>query len=177
MKRFLNAAFFQIIWFVCLLAGSAWALAATALYLFLHDRYFMTTRREWRLLFVFVALGLLVDGTLFQLGVFSNGDGNGVIAIPPVWLLCLWVSTGTLFVHSLAFLRSRYLLSSALGMIGPTMSYFAGARLAGITLAEPIFMSLLVVALVWAIVLPLGFWLSEKWDLFEDQDLDIRGIE
>lgn len=168
MKRFLNAALFQIVWFVCLLAGSVWALAATALYLFLHDRYFMTTRREWRLLFVFAALGLLIDGALFQLGIFSNGDGSGVIAIPPVWLLCLWVSTGTLFVHSLAFLRSRYLLSSALGMIGPTMSYFAGAKLAGITLAAPLFMSLLVVAFVWSMVLPFGFWLSEKWALFED---------
>ena len=168
MKRFLNAALFQIVWFVCLLAGSVWGLVATSLYLFLHDRYFMTTRREWRLLFVFVALGLLVDGALFQLGIFSNGDKNSCIVIPPVWLLCLWVSTGTLFVHSLSFLRSRYLLSSLIGMIGPTISYFAGAKLAGITLAEPIVMSLLVVAFTWAMVLPFGFWLSEKWRLFTD---------
>jgi len=174
MKRFLNAILFQIVWFVCLLAGSGWGLAVTVLYLFLHDRYFMTTGREWRLLLVFVVFGIVIDGTLFQLGVFSNGDENGLVAIPPVWLLCLWVSTGTLFVHSLAFLRSRYFLSALIGMIGPTMSYFAGAKLAGITLAEPILMSLFIVSAIWAIVLPFGFWLSEKWDLFDDQELKIK---
>lgn len=168
MKRFLNAILFQVVWFVCLLLGSVWAFVATVLYLFLHDRYFMTTRREWRLLCVFVLLGLIIDGTLFQLGIFSNDEESGAIAMPPIWLLCLWVSTGTLFVHSLAFLRSRYLLSALMGMIGPTMSYFAGAKLAGITLAEPIFMSLIAVAVVWAMVLPFGVWLSEKWTLFEN---------
>lgn len=168
MKRFLNAALFQIIWFVCLLGGSLWALLATVLYLFLHDRYFMNTRREWRLLGVFVGLGFIVDGALFRLGVFFNNDSVGSIAVPPIWLLCLWVCTASLFAHSLAFLRTRYLLSSVLGLIGPTMSYFAGAKLAGITLADPLWLSLCVVAGIWSIVLPLGFWLSEKWRLFND---------
>lgn len=168
MKRLLNAVLFQIVWFVCLLTGSVWALVATALYLFLHDRYFMVTRREWRLLFMFAALGVVIDGALFQLGIFSNGVSDDQIDLPPVWLLCLWVNTGTLFVHSLAFLRSRYLLSALIGMIGPTISYFAGAKLADITLASPIFLSLLIVAVVWAMVLPLALCVSEKWTLFED---------
>ena len=168
MKRLLNTILFHIVWFVCLLAGSAWALVATGLYLFVHDRYFMRTRREWRLLLVFIVLGVIIDGTLFQLGVLSSDEASNDIHIPPVWLLCLWVSTGTLFVHSLAFLRSRYWLSVIVGMFGPAMSYFAGAELAGISLAEPLFMSLFVVALVWAMVSPLGLWLSERWELFQD---------
>ena len=168
MKRLLNAGLFQAVWFVCLLAGNMWALFATALYLFIHDRYFMHTRKEWRLLLSFAVLGIFIDGALFHFGVFSS-EGNLLNNIfgPPIWLICLWVSVGTLFVHSLAFLRSCYLLCAVMGATAPTMSYFAGAKLADITLAEPMWMSLFIVAIVWAIVLPLGFWLSEKWVLFK----------
>ncbi|WP_111639065.1 DUF2878 domain-containing protein [Marinomonas shanghaiensis] len=168
MKSLLNAILFQTVWFICLLAGNLWALAVTILYLFLHDRYFMHTRREWRLFAVFLMLGLLVDGTLFQVGIFSSSANNlDSIKWPPVWLLCLWVSVATLFAHSLSFLRSRYLLGALMGAIGPTLSYFAGAKLSGISLAEPIGLTLLIVAIVWSLVIPLGIWLSEKWALFD----------
>ena len=120
--------------------------------------------------FVVCLLGLVVDGTLFQIGIFStNTEVLSSIKPPPVWLLCLWISVGTLFAHSLAFLRSRYILSALLGAIGPTMSYFAGAKLAGITLAEPMVFSLLMVAVIWSMVLPLGVWLCEKWALFQSK--------
>ena len=168
MKPLMNAILFQVVWFVCLLAGNAWALVATLAYLFLHDRYFMHSRREWRLLFSFLALGVVIDGTLFQIGVFSsNVTLFGQTALPPIWLLCLWVCVGTLFAHSLAFLRSRYVLSAVMGVVGPTMSYFAGANLAGISLAEPVILTLFIVAIIWSLVLPLGAWLCEKWALFQ----------
>ena len=170
MKSLMNAILFQVVWFICLLAGSTWALIATLLYLLLHDRYFMASRKEWRLLFAFLFLGLVVDGTLFQIGIFStNTEVLSSIKPPPAWLLCLWISVGTLFAHSLAFLRSRYVLSALLGAIGPTMSYFAGAKLAGITLADPMVFSLLIVAIIWSMVLPLGVWLCEKWALFHSK--------
>lgn len=172
MKRLVNAILFQIIWFVCVLAGNIWAVVATAVYLFVHDRYFMNSRREWRLLAVFLGLGLLVDGALFQIGLFSINHASTLAQpsltanLPPIWLLCLWISVGSLFAHSLAMLRSRYALSALLGAIGPTFSYLAGANLSGITLAEPTLLSALVVALIWSLILPLGVWLSEQWTLF-----------
>ena len=168
MPRLINAVLFQAVWFICLLAGSVWALVATAVYLFLHDRYFMRTRREWRLIGAFLALGILIDGAFFQLELFSfSANITGQNSFPPVWLLCLWASVATLFAHSLVFLRSRYLLTAIMGAIGPTLSYFAGANLAGITLASPIWLSLLVVAFVWSMVLPFGLFLAERWALFQ----------
>lgn len=167
MKSLMNAILFQAVWFICLLAGSVWGLVATVVFLLLHDRYFMGSKREWRLLASFLLLGAVIDGTLFQLGIFkvATNEMPG-LNLPPVWLLCLWVSVGTLFAHSLKFLRSRYLFSALLGAIGPTMSYFAGANLAGIRLAEPTLLSLIFVAIIWSMVLPLGVWLCEKWALY-----------
>lgn len=174
MKRFLNAVLFQVVWFVCLLAGSVWALVATFIYLWIHDRYFMRTRKEWRLLFTFAMLGFVIDSTLFQLGVFSNQDSSGV-NLAPLWLICLWASTATLFAHSLSVFRARYRLLVIIGAIGPVFSYYAGAKMAGIRLAEPAFFSLALIAAIWAMVLPIGFYLSEKWALFNASDHSIKG--
>ncbi|TYL46706.1 DUF2878 domain-containing protein [Marinomonas sp. IMCC 4694] len=172
LKPLINAVLFQIVWFVCLLAGNVWAVVITALYLVLHDRFFMRRRREWRLLLAFLGLGILVDGTLFQLGIFaSTEDFLSAYKLPPIWLLCLWISVGTLFVHSLAFLQSRYWLSAVLGAIGPTMSYFAGASLAGITLAQPTVLTLGIIAIIWALVIPFGVWMSERWGLFQSSEV------
>ena len=174
IKPLLNAILFQLVWFVCVLAGNVWAVVATLVFLVLHHVYFMHTRREWRLIVAFLALGVVIDGSLFQLGLFLpnvdtlvQADNSLTAWFPPVWLMCLWVSVATLFVHSLAFLRARYVLSALMGTTGPVLSYFAGANLAGIGLAEPVWLTLVVVAIVWALVLPLGFWLSEKWSLFD----------
>ncbi|MBJ7538018.1 DUF2878 domain-containing protein [Marinomonas transparens] len=170
MKRLINAVLFQVVWFACLLGGNVWALVATAAYLAIHRHYFMKSPREWRLLAVFVLLGVMVDGALFEFGVFSAEKSMfWVHGLPPIWLLCLWLSVATLFPHSLVFLRSRYWLSAGVGMVGPTLSYYAGAKMTGIMLAEPTWLSLVIVAFLWALILPLGLYLSEKWGLFEMQ--------
>lgn len=175
IKPVLNAILFQLVWFVCVLAGNLWAVVATLVFLIVHHVYFMRTRREWRLIIIFLVMGIVIDGSLFHLGLFlpnvgtlTQADSSLMALFPPLWLMCLWVSVATLFVHSLAFLRARYALTAMMGTIGPVLSYFAGANLAGIGLAQPIWLPLVAVAIVWALVLPLGFWLSEKWTLFNE---------
>ncbi|BFM50443.1 hypothetical protein THO17_26060 [Marinomonas sp. THO17] len=120
---------------------------------------------------LFLALGLLVDGSLFRWSVFtSETDVWTVQGIPPLWLLCLWISVATLFAHSLVFLQQRYWLAAVFGLVGPTMSYFAGANMAGVSLAQPVWQSLLLVAFIWAMILPLGVWLTHKWQLTEKRE-------
>ena len=171
VKPLINGVLFQAVWFACLLGGNLWALVATTLYLLVHHYYFMRDRTEWRLLAVFVLLGVILDGALFDFGVFSaNQDMFWMRGLPPAWLLCLWLCVGTLFAHSLAFLRGRYWLSAGMGAIGPTLSYYTGAKIADISLAEPIWQSLMAVALIWSLVVPFGVYLVEKWRLFEARD-------
>lgn len=170
-KAIINAVLFQTIWFVCLLMGSFWALLATVCYLVCHHLFIMKNRREWRLISVFLLLGVVVDGSLFRLSVFTSATESWTtFGVPPVWLLCLWVSVATLFAHSLSFLTKRYALAAGFGLIGPTMSYFAGAKMAGITLASPLIYSLLLVAVLWAMILPFGVWLTDKWQLTDRKD-------
>jgi len=171
MKPFINAVLFQIVWVACVLGGSVVALIVTSVYLFLHDHYFMNKRSEWRLVLLFFFLGVLVDGSYFHLGIFSlSADAQYFGNFPPIWLLCLWGAVATLFAHSLAFLRTRYYLSAMLGFIGPTGSYIAGAKLAGITIAEPTLFSVFAIALVWSLIFPAGVYCCEKWALYTKED-------
>ncbi len=131
----------------------------------------MKNRHEWRLIAVFLLLGFVVDGSLFRLSLFtSTTEPWTALGVPPIWLLCLWVSVATLFAHSLSFLSKRYALAAGFGLVGPTMSYFAGAKMAGITLASPLVYSLLIVAVLWAMILPFGVWLTDKWQLTDRKD-------
>ncbi|MEL0637409.1 MULTISPECIES: DUF2878 domain-containing protein [Marinomonas] len=171
MKSLINAVLFQGVWFSCVLGGSYVALPVTLVYLFLHYHYFMHKRAEWRLVLLFFLLGVLVDGAFFRLGIFTiPADMQHFGNLPPIWLLCLWISVATLFAHSLAFLRTRYGLSALLGFIGPTFSYIAGTKLTDISLAEPIWLSLFVIALAWALILPISVYYCEKWALYSKED-------
>ncbi|MGB5996444.1 MAG: DUF2878 domain-containing protein [Marinomonas sp.] len=171
MKPLMNAMMFQGVWFACVLGGNTLALIITSVYLFLHDHYFMNKRSEWRLVLLFFLLGVLIDGSFFHFGIFSSSaDAQYFGNLPPIWLLCLWVSVATLFAHSLAFLRTRYYLSAMLGFIGPTCSYLAGVKLTGISLAEPWWLSLFAVALAWSLILPVGVYYCETWALYSKED-------
>lgn len=175
MKPLINALLFQGVWLVCVLGGDFWALGATLLYLFLHDHYFMNKRAEWRLVIMFFLLGTVIDGALFHFGVFTRiqNINENVTTFAPIWLLCLWILAATLFAHSLAFLRSRYGLSALLGFSGPPFSYAAGAKLAGIQIAEPVWLSLCGVGLIWMLLVPLGVYLCGKWALYSVEDKSV----
>lgn len=170
MKPLIQAVLFQGTWFACVLGGNVFALFVTLLYLFLHDRYFMNKRKEWRLMLLFLLLGVIVDGTFFYLDVFSVPSGTQWIEnLPPIWLLCLWVCVATLFAHSLSFLQGRYWLSAGLGLVGPVFSYAAGAKMAGIVLASPYWLSLIYVGMAWSLILLLGVYLCGKWGLYSNE--------
>lgn len=165
MKAMINAALFQLVWLVCVMAGDPMALITTLVYLSIYQHYLMNNAAEWKLIVAFGVLGILIDGSLFQMGVLLADSGEPLEGIIPIWLLCLWFCVGTLFVHSLRFLQSRYLTAALTGLIGPTFSYFAGAKLSDIQLAEPTFESLAIISIIWAILVPMGVWLADKWQL------------
>ncbi|MCV2403510.1 DUF2878 domain-containing protein [Marinomonas sp. C2222] len=166
MKAITNTALFQLVWLICVVGGSPVALIATLVYLSIHQHYLMNNKAEWRLIVLFGVLGCLIDGGLFKMGILLPDSGEPLDGIMPIWLLCLWFCVGTLFAHGLRFLQSRYFAAALAGFIGPAFSYFAGAKLTDINLAQPTFESLLLISIIWAILVPMGVWLSEKWQLY-----------
>ncbi|MEH6582306.1 MAG: DUF2878 domain-containing protein [Halioglobus sp.] len=62
--------------------------------------------------------------------------------------------------RSLAFLDNRPALTSLAGAVAFPLTYWAGARLGAVDFGYPLVITLTVVSLVWAIMLPLMFKLT-----------------
>ncbi|TLF49525.1 DUF2878 domain-containing protein [Halomonas urmiana] len=143
-----NLAAFQAGWFACVLGGSLIGGLVVALIVTLHLTW-LGRPGEWRWLAAFAVLGLAVDGPLALAGGFAFPDGTLSIAGMPPWLWLLWPLFATLIHHSLAWLWSLPRLAALGGATSGPLSYFAGARLAGVELAPWL---LPVEAMAWALI-------------------------
>lgn len=153
----LNAAMFQIGWFLCILGGNAIALVYTLVAILVHAKYLLFCSREWYLLIAITLLGFCWDSALQAFGLISFSGGGVFI---PVWLACLWLLFATSILHSFAWLQHRLLLASILGAVAGPLSYFAGGKLGAAIFYEPSSLPLLVIAGGWAVILPLCLYFS-----------------
>ncbi|MDI5922470.1 DUF2878 domain-containing protein [Halomonas sp. LR5S13] len=143
-----NLAAFQAGWFACVLGGSGVGLLVAAVILTLHLAW-LARPGEWRWLAGFAALGLVVDGGLTLAGGFDFADGSPLLGGLPPWLWLLWPLFATLIHHSLAWLWQSPWLAVLGGATSGPLSYYAGARLAGVELAPWL---LPAEALAWALI-------------------------
>lgn len=164
IKLIINYLLFQAGWFACVFGGNTIALAATAIILFIHLIWIGNWQKEKQLLAITFLLGCAVDSFLGNLKILQfspqlNDDGR----ILPLWLACLWLIFGTTLRHSLDWSRSHKLYGSLLGLFGGPLSYLAGAKLTDVTLAQPLWQTLLILAVIWAIIIPLLQSFSQVW--------------
>ncbi|MGM0914316.1 MAG: DUF2878 domain-containing protein [Pseudomonadota bacterium] len=150
-----NLVAFEAGWAACVLGGSLVGAVVVAAILAAHLRW-QARPGEWRWLVGFALLGLAVDGGLALAGGFAFGDAPLAFGLLPAWLWLLWPLFATLLHHSLAWLWARPRLAILGGATGGPLSYYAGAELAGVTLAPWL---LPAQALVWA---GLCLWLCRR---------------
>ena len=148
MKSLLNILIYQIIWFLCVLGetrGAILALPLLGLQLILSQK----RKADLQMMVIFVAVGLIIDGSLYGTGFFSFN----VPAMPiPFWLTVVWLALATLPHNSLAWLKGRLFLSAFFGGIGGPLAYWAGVRLGAASFNWPLYTSLLLLAVVWAVL-------------------------
>ncbi|WKE63939.1 DUF2878 domain-containing protein [Gallaecimonas kandeliae] len=149
MPVWLNLLLFQLAWLAAVLWQSPWAVAAL---LALHLALSPKRRNDALLMAALVLAGLAVDGSLSAAGVLDFGPGPWPV---PPWLLALWAAFGMLPNHGLAWLKTRPWLAAVLGALGGPFAYWAGVRLGAVSFGWPLGSSLAVLALVWALLLPL----------------------
>lgn len=170
MKVFLNAGLFQLLWFACVLGGNTAALVATCGYFLLHRLLFLRQAWEWGLIVSFVLLGILIDGSLLNLGILQQeGSELDAFVFPPLWLLCLWAGVASLFPHSLSWLRGKYLWAAIMGFVGPVWSYLLGAQMSEINISGSVWQTGLLMACIWMLLIPAGVFACEKLALFDNK--------
>ena len=123
-----------------LLAVQTWGLPAAA------------RRQAWRRILLLGAAGTAIDSLQGAFGLLSF-RGAPADWLAPLWITALWCHFTTA-LPAFAPLRSRPLAAGLLGAAGGSLAYAAGGRLGAAVLHSEPWLSLLVIAMVWGIALP-----------------------
>lgn len=150
-RLIVNALFFQLGWFACVLGGDSPWLLVVAVALAVHLLWVSSWAREGKLLLSVFLLGSTVDSFLLHMGVFDFGEPRTLI---PLWLALLWLLLATTLDHCLAWSARPWWRASLLGAIGGPLAYYAGARLGGVELPLGDVPTLVLLALIWAVLMP-----------------------
>jgi hypothetical protein len=167
VNMLINAVAFQLGWFACVLGGAnqlPWlgTLVATLIVAW-HLRLARRPEREFTLLVAVGALGGVWDSLLVSAGWLAYPSGTLMANTAPHWIVAMWVLFASTLNVSLRWLRGRWLVAAALGALLGPLAYYAGSKLGGVVIAEPIF-GFAALALGWATFLPLLIKLSTRFD-------------
>ena len=162
MKLFVNIVSYQLIWFLCILGGNKGALISLSL-LAIHLIISNKRRADLRMMCFLLFLGLTVDGTLHQVGLFSFTTSGFPI---PFWLMVIWLGLAITPHHSLAWMQDRPLLSAVFGALGGPAAYWAGVRMGAASFNWPLLYSLAFLAVLWGVLwtLVMRFSLTSQAD-------------
>lgn len=166
-KLLVNFLAFQAGWFSCVLgAANGYPLVgpvAVLLALTIHLKMAYRPRLELALVLTAAVIGALFDSLLLQTGWLSYPNGMLWAGTAPYWIVAMWLLFATTLNVSMRWMRERWYAAVLLGLIGGPMSYYAGAKLGGLTFIN-MPAALAALAIGWAVVTPLLVRLSERFD-------------
>jgi hypothetical protein len=166
INSLINYSLFQTGWFACVLgaaAGWPWPAAGAGVMLVLiHLALVRQPGQEARLLAFSLALGLAVDALHIHTGVLIFTGGTLHPALPPGWILVLWLLVATTLHYSLSWLNNRYFIGALLGAVSGALAYWAGVRLGAASFGAELVPSLVQIGLSWAVVMPLLLFIATR---------------
>ncbi|MDG4596741.1 MAG: DUF2878 domain-containing protein [Candidatus Contendobacter sp.] len=163
----LNLIAFQIGWFACVLGGArGWpwlGVLITAAAIALHLYRAVRPRVEALLIGLSGLLGFIADSLLTGMGLLRFPSGQFHLALAPYWMAAMWMLFATTLNVTLDWLKPRLGLAALLGMIAGPLAYYGGAKLGGVSFENPA-ASLLAVAGVWTLAMPLLLVIANRWN-------------
>lgn len=152
-----NAVWFQSLWFCTVLGRESLLLVAFAL-LGMHLWLCGNLRREVKQLVLVGGIGILADAALSATNVYVFANN----ALVPLWLCCLWFGFSAAMSRSLGWLSGRLTLCIIAGAVAFPLNYWAGERLGAVEFGYSLPVTLTVLALCWAILLPLMYTVIQR---------------
>jgi len=166
---------FNTAWLVCVYLRLPWALAAALVVVAFQLVYLRPHPFEWRAVAVVTILGTCVDSVLTAVGLYDfteSWSGGAASWLIPLWFISLWVVFGATINTSMRFFAPRVVLSIVAGMIAGPSAYYAGSKLGAVQFGLPLTTTLIVIAVVWAVLFPalvhLAAWAGEVDDRYSD---------
>ncbi len=162
---------FQVVWlaaaFGAASGASTPAIAAAVVYLAAVLAVGHDLARTVQLALASAILGFAVETGLVAAQILSYEAAWPSSELAPAWIVALWLGFGaTIPAIAALFGRDRWLRLVVVGGLAGPVAYWAGQRLGALHVAEPASTSYLVIAVVWALVLPaltaLDRWLPKS---------------
>ena len=160
MAYLINFVLFQVAWFAGILGASNQMshLGVAIILLCLGIHFWRLPKQEMKhealLVARCLALGFVIDSGLIQTQLMTYASAGPIGGISPLWMCLLWAALAITLNHSLAWLKKSYWLAAILGGITGPLSYLAGIKLGAGSMPNQS-ITLTVLALIWAIVMPL----------------------
>ena len=143
---------------------AAWlGIVFVAALLALHLQQARRPHQELRLVLWIVVLAAPWETLLIRTGLIAYPHGAVWAGFVPPWLLALWVLFAIQVNVLFRWLRGRRWLAMALGAIAGPLSFRAGAALGAAHIPDML-VTLGVLAVGWAIWMPLLVWMGERSD-------------
>lgn len=114
--------------------------------------------RELSLAWTFAMVGFLFDNLLALAGLVRFTGANS--AIPPLWMVALWVLLSLAVRESLSWFWDRPALASSLAAVFGPLAYLAGDRIGAVSLNG--WPSVILLIAGWAGVFPLLLWIAHQ---------------
>ena len=167
VKGVLNYIGLQVGWFACALGaarGYPWVgPLVVAVYVVLHLSASPSRRREAMFILTAAVLGLVVDSLKKIGGLLTYASPiPDVWWLAPLWIVAMWALFSTTLNGALAWLQGRYLVAIVLGAVFGPLSYLAGEGIGAIQFNYGLPLTLGILAVVWAGVVPLLAWLARR---------------
>lgn len=167
LYRLINYFAFYGLWCLCILTGSSshalWVVPIILLYMSLHLLFISTSpKKEAIFIGLLTLFGAANESMLSLLGAVHYADAywEGIAW----WTLSLWACFATTYWHAFSWLASRPILASILGAFVAPICYVSIERVGELSFPLGMTESLLVIASVWAVILPctfaLGTWIQ-----------------
>ena len=159
IRKIANFVWFQSIWILTIVFQYQWLWLVSVLIV----SFFLLTddRMTDALVVAVVAIsGIIVDSGLTMAGLFIFESPSYGIAIP-LWLAALWVAFAGTLRHSLRYFMGHWTMCALAGAIFGPLSYYGGHKLGAVEFGYPLLYGLATLSLVWALLLPLSFWITQ----------------
>lgn len=125
--------------------------------LLLHLAFSSVRIADVRMMVLLLFIGLVVDGTLHQIGFISFKETGFPI---PFWLVVIWLALAITPHHCLSWLKNRLFLSPIFGALGGPIAYWAGVRFGASTFNWSLPLSIGTLAVIWAALWPAVMYFS-----------------
>ncbi|MDJ0710093.1 MAG: DUF2878 domain-containing protein [Woeseiaceae bacterium] len=109
---------------------------------------------EVRLLAIAAALGFAWESLLVSAGLVNYAVDTLIPGTAPYWIVAMWVLFATTLNIGMRWLRKSLVVAAIFGGIGGPLSFLAGSKAGAVSFPEPT-VSLIVIGIGWAIMLPL----------------------